>query len=278
MKMVNGMSWKLGTCMWGMPEKGMPGAVKAAELGFEGISMDVSLFECEDTGEREDRFTQWEQVKEIHQIVCPSVSVEILNEYGLTKPASSEAGRFALEASFRGIETAEKLGVHVMQLPSFNDGAIVMEEDFRWTCENLKILCREAEGTGVNIASENNLDLTMSLRMIEEVGSDRFGILFDTQNYYLNGVENTPNLFRKIAPYVYQIHVKDGVNGTVSNALIGAGESGFEETAAAIREAYRGDWILIETYYDRPPFDKENEIYSFVKKDMETCRNVFPQF
>ena len=271
------MSWKLGTCMWGMPEKGMPGAIKAAELGFEGISMDVSLFECEDAGEREDRFAQWEQVKETHQIVCPSVSVEILNDYGLTKPASSETGRFALDACFKGIETAAKLGVHVMQLPSFNDGAIITEEDFRRTCENLKILCREAEDTGVNIASENNLDLAKSLRMIEEIGSDHFGILFDTQNYYLNGVENTPELFRKIAPYVYQIHVKDGVGGTVSNALIGDGESGFAETAEAIRDAYQGEWILIETYYDRPPFDKASSVYELVKKDMETCRNTFPQ-
>ena len=268
--------WKLGTCMWGMPEKGISGAIKAAEIGFEGISMDVSMFESADAGEERDMIQAWEQVKKDHGIVCPSVSVEILNDYGLTKPVNSDTGKFALEASCRGIETAEKLGVSVIQLPSFNDGAIRTEEDFRRTCEKMRILCREAEGTDVHIASENNLDLPLTLRMIEEVGSDRFGILFDTQNYYLNGIGNTSELFREIAPYVYQIHVKDGVKGTVSNALIGEGESGFEDIAEAIREAYQGEWILIETYYDRPPFDTAGGIYELVNKDMETCRTSFP--
>ena len=46
---------KLGTCMWGMPDKGLDGVKKAAELGFSGISMDISLFDLPDSGARKEK-------------------------------------------------------------------------------------------------------------------------------------------------------------------------------------------------------------------------------
>lgn len=267
---------KLGTCMWGMPDKGLEGVRKAAELGFSGIAMDISLFDMPDDGARKEKMAAFLVAGKETGIVYPSLSVEVLNEAGLTSPEGTEKADFVMDVCRRGIQIAYELGTEVLQLPSFNDGAIRSEEELIRTCEMIRRLCLDAAEKNVLIASENDLNLEDSLRMIETVGQDNFRILFDTQNYFLNGVENTPELFRAIAPYVTQIHVKDGTGGVVSNALIGEGESGFDKTAEAVNEAYKGEWLLIETYYDRPPFCEDQvNIYDCIRRDMETCRRVF---
>lgn len=267
--------WKLGICMWGMPEKGIPAVKKAAELGFAGISMDVSLFDRPSRAAHAEAIRTYQEAAQAYGIAYPSMSVEILNEIGLTKQTGSAAWQTMRDYCLRGIETAAELGVDVLQLPSFNDGAIRSEEAFAQTCETLAMLCREAGKAGVRIASENDLNLELSLRLLEEVAEDQFGILFDTQNYYLNGIENTPEIFRAIAPRVLQVHLKDGVNGTVSNALIGEGESGFYDTAEAIKDAWEGEWLLVETYYDRPPFYGAENTDALMMRDRDTCRDFF---
>lgn len=267
---------KLGTCMWGMPDKGLDGVKKAAELGFSGISMDISLFDLPDSGARKEKMAAFLNAGKETGIVFPSLSVEVLNDAGLTSPEGTEKADYVLDVCRRGIQIAYELGTEVLQLPSFNDGAIRSEEELRRTCEVIRRLCLDAAEKNVKIASENDLNQEDSLRMIGMVGQDNFRILFDTQNYYLNGVDNTSDLFRAIAPYVAQIHVKDGMGGVVSNALIGEGESGFDKTAEAINEAYDGEWLLIETYYDRPPFSEiQADIYDYIRRDMATCRRVF---
>lgn len=261
--------------MWGMPKKGVDGVRMAASLGFAGIAMDISLLDAPTASERGRKITEYRQLSDALQIAYPTLSVEQLNEIGLTRPTGSREGQQVLDICKRGIEIAAELGVEVLQFPSFNDGAIRTEEDFLQTCEKFSILSEEARLAGVKMASENDLDLSWSARMLKEVDTEQFGILFDTQNYYLNHIKDSAALFVAIAEHVLQIHIKDGVGGVVSNALLGQGESGFFQTAEAIKEQYQGEWILIETYYDRPPFSASGDPASFILQDIDTYRAIF---
>ncbi|MDF2961460.1 MAG: sugar phosphate isomerase/epimerase [Paenibacillus sp.] len=67
-----------------------------------------------------------------------------------------------------------------------------------------------ADQTGVNLAVENHQDLASEelLWLCETIGSDRFGINLDTGNP-LATAEEPNDFFRRVAPYVKNVHLKD---------------------------------------------------------------------
>ncbi|MFD0682746.1 MULTISPECIES: sugar phosphate isomerase/epimerase family protein [unclassified Paenibacillus] len=67
-----------------------------------------------------------------------------------------------------------------------------------------------AEQTGVNLAVENHQDLASEelLWLCETIGSQRFGINLDTGNP-LATAEEPNDFFRRVAPYVKNVHLKD---------------------------------------------------------------------
>jgi 3-oxoisoapionate decarboxylase len=69
---------------------------------------------------------------------------------------------------------------------------------------------RIAERAGVNLAVENHQDLASEelLWLCESIGSSRFGINLDTGNP-LATAEEPIDYFRRVAPYVKNVHLKD---------------------------------------------------------------------
>ena len=90
-------------------------------------------------------------------ITLTALSVEHLNQYGLSHPMNSRRGKIALEGSRIGLETAARMDIPVVQLPSFNSGAIRTEEDFENTCEKIALLCEEAEQYGIIVADHSDV-------------------------------------------------------------------------------------------------------------------------
>jgi sugar phosphate isomerase/epimerase len=75
---------------------------------------------------------------------------------------------------------------------------------------SFQAVAETAELTGVNLAVENHQDLASEelLWLCETIGSDRFGINLDTGNP-LATAEEPNDFFRRVAPYVKNVHLKD---------------------------------------------------------------------
>ncbi len=75
---------------------------------------------------------------------------------------------------------------------------------------HLKEATASAEKAGVNLAVENHQDLASEelLWLCESIGSTRFGITLDTGNP-LATAEEPLDYFRRVAPYVKNVHLKD---------------------------------------------------------------------
>ena len=127
---------------------------------------------------------------------------------GLERGLSQEA--FAEMKSL--IPKTRLLGTDVMRITG---------SAFDWRHENhrehmnrLLPLYREAtkiaEDNGVKLAAENHIDYTADemLEMIEEVGSENFGINFDSGNF-LRLLDDPVAGMEKLAPYVFSTHIKD---------------------------------------------------------------------
>lgn len=268
--------FKTGICLWGFPGKG-PGSLQAAaKLGLQGAQISLGAFE--ENYPLSDSLLQREYVRISKGcgIELVSLSVEHLNEYGLSNPSGSRRGKIAMEGSRAGLEAAAQMEIPVVQLPSFNNGAIRTEEDFKNTCEKISILCERAKQYGIIIATENVLSVENSQRMMKTVACSNFKLMFDTQNYFLDHGADTAEVLRKLHPYVVQVHLKDGYNGRLSSALLGRGETHFLQTAQVIKETACSRWLLLENYYDRPPLNQLcADPMELIQTDMKTIRTVF---
>ncbi len=268
--------FRLGICMWGFPMQGPTGVRIAAEMGFEGAEIDLGPYENGYPLANPKIQNEYRSVSRDFGIKITSVAVELLNRYGLTNPLDTRKGMIAMEGCKRAIDAAAQMEVPVVQLPSFHDGAILDEEGFLNTCEKIRLLCECAKDAGVILAGENALSVSDSRRMMEEVNCENFKLIFDTQNYFLAGVPDTAQQLRELAPYVVQIHLKDGYHRKLSSALLGTGETGFLETAAVIKETACSEWLLLENYYNQEPLVRlDNDQFQTVKKDMEIARRIF---
>lgn len=268
--------FKLGVCEWGFPMPG-PYAVKtAAEYGFSGLELDFGAYEKAYPLSVPAVQRAYLEMADDYGIEFPSMTIDSLNWYGLTRPLDSRNGMIAFDGIRRGIDAAAAMHIPVIQLPSFNDGAIRTESDFRNTCEKIKMACEIARPLGITIASENTLSARDTQRMVREVNSENFGIMFDTQNYFLADGRDTAALLREIHSYVVQVHLKDGYNGKLSGAVLGTGESGFFRTAEVIKETDCTEWLLLENYYHTQPISNlSSDPFTILEKDLAVVREVF---
>lgn len=269
--------FKLGIVEWALPLMGPACVAWAAELGLQGIELEFGDFEKGFPLSNERIRNTYLDYGAKYGVAFPSLALNAFARNGMSQPRESGKGLAAVETIKKGIETAAAMKIGVVQFPSFDDGRINSEQDFRNTVEKLRLACRLAGPHGIVVASENILSAQETERLVDEVSHDNFKILFDTQNYYLEKGYNEAELLRKIHRHVIQIHIKDGYNKSISSALIGEGENGFMETAEVILETECAEWLLLENYYNvRPLSDLDADPFALLRKDIEKAKSIFP--
>ena len=270
------MEYKIGIVEWSFPFPGPYGLKIAAGLGIQGMELDFGDYE---TGYKlYNRQVQQAYLEcgQEYGVTFPSMALNALNAHGMSKDRNSADGMIAIETIQKGLETAQAMDIHVVQLPSFDNGDIRTEEDFYNTCEKVRFACDLAEGTGIVIAMENVLDAEQTKKMIQEVGSSCLKVFYDTQNYYLDRGYSQSDILDALAEHVAQIHVKDGYNRTISSALLGKGDVSFLKTAEVIRRTRCTEWLLLENYYHRRPLSLLNEdAFELIRRDVDTLRKLF---
>lgn len=272
------MSYKLGIVEWGFPFPGPYGLKIAAELGLQGMELDFGDYEtgCQLSNKRvQDAYLE---CGEKFGIEFPSIALNALNVHGMSAGRGTYDGMIAMEVIRKGLDTANRMGIGVVQLPSFHDnrGDIRSEQDFYNTCEMLRYACDISEDTNIILALENVMDAENTLKMIDLVGCDRLKVMYDTQNYYLNHGYNQAELLEAIAEHVVQVHVKDGFNNTISSAILGTGDVSFFDTAEVIKKTNCTEWLLLENFYNQQPMTLwTDDTFELIKKDIEVLKKTF---
>ena len=272
------MSFKIGVVEWGFPFSGPYSLKIASELGLDGMELDFGEYEMDLPLHNPRVQDMYLECGEKFGIEFPSMALNALNVHGMSCGLDTADGMIAVEVIRKGLETAKRMNIPVVQLPSFHDnrGDIRTEEDFYNTCEKLRFACDIAEDSNLTLALENVLDAEKTKQMLREVGSDRLKVMFDTQNYYLNHRYSQPDMLRELSDYVAQIHVKDGFNNTISSALLGTGDASFLETAKVIKETKWTEWLLLENFYYQKPLSLlTDDTFELVAKDIETLKRIF---
>lgn len=270
------MKYKIGIVEWAFPFPGPYGLKIAAELGIQGMELDFGDYEtgCRLSNPRIQE--AYLECGEKYGVAFPSIALNALNTHGMSNHRDSAGGMIAIETIRKGIKTAQDMGIPVVQLPSFDNGDIRTEADFYNTCEKIRYACQLAEGTDIILAVENVLSAEYTMALLQEVGSSRVKVFYDTQNYCLDRGYSQPEILDALAEHVVQIHVKDGYNRTISSALLGQGDVSFCKTAEVIRRTGCTEWLLLENYYDRRPLSLlAEDPFALIRRDVETLRQLF---
>ena len=92
-----------------------------------------------------------------------------------------------------GIETAARMGVPSVCLPSFFDNRIAGAEGYARTVAALRYLCGLGAAWGVTVYTENVLGADALARLFRDVGCANLRLLFDSQNYsFMAGLDAVP--------------------------------------------------------------------------------------
>ena len=128
----------------------------------------------------------------------------------------------------------------------------VSEKNYKNLIETgLKQGLEYAEKEGVFFALDNHGVITnnyqLQLELFESIGSKKLGANLDTMNYrwYGYSVEELPEIYKAIAPYVLHTHMKDGFGNRekYQGQALGEGEIPLLKAIQSLKDAgYQGVW------------------------------------
>ncbi|MCK8824215.1 sugar phosphate isomerase/epimerase family protein [Fuchsiella alkaliacetigena] len=268
---------KLGICQWCLPVEGPYGVKLAAELGFDGIQLNI--------GTHQKGFLLSKQVvKEAYLelgaefgIEFPSIVTTELDNYSMVAAEDSKEYQIAMMSITKAIDAAAAMEIPMVMIPSFARSDIRSEEAFARAVEVLKYSCDYAQERGVKIGTESLLSVERLLKLLAEVDRPNLELYFDTQNHYLREGYSIPQMLRELLPNLYpEIHVKDGKDGDLSGALLGEGDTDFYKSMEVLKENNYSGWLISENYYNQRPLSLESDDpVELIRQDIETLKKVF---
>ena len=259
---------RLGITQWSVDSPGVDSLHHAARLGFSAIHIDAGRLGSDQLLDNAILQQAYKQAAADTGVKIGAIAASALIEYGLTGPAGSENAKKCWELIKISIEAASQMKVGCIFFPSFGASEIHTEKDLLRTAEFFHQACVYAENRDLHIATENTLSASEQLKLIKAVDHPKFQILIDTLNPILWG--HDPNeLVENLWPYLSdQLHVKDGFDGKMGNAVLGTGDAGFLETAQTLVErGYNGVLISENDYCG------EREIYA--ARDIAVISELF---
>ncbi len=235
---------------------------RATELGCEGVSLESCFFP-----EFGDTYLSQLRTK-LDQFGFDRV-------YAWGHPDGLEAGGnlAAKHEMIEHIAHAKAIGAPVMRV--VGSSAVFRfaphEPQLKLLAEWFREAAITAESEGVKLAVENHIDYNSDeiLHLIEEVGSDAFGVNLDTANF-LRVLDDPVEATEKLAPHVFATHVKDvlptrGVKvnhwNYFSSVAAGEGLIEIEKIAQILSENNYQGFLAFETDMPHPDYtDREEQM------------------
>lgn len=232
---------KIAICQWCVPAKGPEALKLAAEMGYDGVEMDMGLGNSEQNLLIPEVLDAFLKVKSSCGIQIPSLAFNGLNL------KETDVRKEREEIMRKAVEIVVKLDAKVLQMPSFFGHKIKTEEDFAETARSLKYLCQLVSEYGVKVGTENQLDAQENLRLIEEVGEENFGVYFDNANPYMFDDRDGMEMLEELYPYICETHVKDFLlYGKKPCKLLGKGMCHAKEALEFLKDKGYDRWIVTE--------------------------------
>jgi 2-epi-5-epi-valiolone 7-phosphate 2-epimerase len=266
---------KIGVCEWALPVEGPAACRLAAEVGFEGMQLDIGPWERGFPKSRKFVRDLYLEYAQKYGLEYPSMAVRAGDYYSLVDEPGTTEHEIVRAGILAAVEAAEYMDIPLVMIPTFEKSRIRTERHFQIVIDMLREACRAAADSGITIAAENTLSVEQSIAMVREVNAVNFALYFDFQNYYLANDDSSPRVLEQLYPHVVEVHVKDGKNKDLSGALLGTGDADFFASMEVLRKNGYEGWLISENYYDMPPLCiRGDDPMELMRKDVSTLRKV----
>ncbi|WP_158843836.1 sugar phosphate isomerase/epimerase family protein [Saccharothrix deserti] len=250
---------RIGLVDWRLPVSGPRAVVLAAELGADGIQLDLGGPGRAPWLDERERLRELRAVLADTGVVPLAVSANTLNDIGLTAADGTAAAERVRQVVDRALDVAVEIGAGLVFLPSFRRSAIDGPSALARTAEVLRWACAEARRRNLLLANENVLAPPDLRELIEQVGSPALRVVLDTGNLAVSGVDPVA-VVREAGPVLAdQVHVKSAADrkpltsadSAVVEALAEVGRAGVVINALVLENDYRdGDFVRVSADLD----------------------------
>lgn len=269
---------KLGITEWSLPVDGPYGCKIAADVGFEGIQLDVGSYARHFPKTKRVVQEAYLEAAEQYGITYTAIACNELDVYSMVAPKGYPERGIALRTITSAIDAAAAMDIPIVMVQSFKASAIETEQDFERAVNVIQYASQYAREKGdMIIGVENLVPVDGLLRLLEEVGHPNVKIYFDTQNYYLDHKVDVAAMVKPLAPHICEVHVKDGYDADVepSGALLGQGTTGFYQTIDALKRCHYTGWLISENFYDRGPVSAlSDDPVELMLKDYQVLQSI----
>lgn len=143
------------------------------------------------------------------------------------------------------IKAAADLGVSNIVLPFFDNATLIKEKNVDHLKKSLKDSIGVAAEYDVNILIESDLNANKLQELIISFNSESVGVCYDIGNAASLGFDVISEI-NKLAPYIYEIHIKDRkING--GSVMLGKGDAPIKEVIKHLVEKGYRKPIILET-------------------------------
>jgi len=269
------MAIKFGICNQLLPGMGIFGPRIISDMKLDGMSIEMgSSFEGYPVSQKRVQAYYLEQQQK-YSIEYPNLGLSDLDNLPIhAKKGTKEHDAVAFLFK-TAIETAIAMNISYLMIPCFVNSLIQTDEEVERAADMLQYACDLAEDK-VTLGLETPVGAKMERKLIEMVDRKNIGIFYDSGNYHfdsgLDQVEQLELLYDLMIP---QLHVKDGIDGVKSGALLGTGTANFYGSMKALKEHNYEGWIISENFYGRSPLrDLDPDYFVTLKKDMDNLRKA----
>lgn len=269
---------KLGITEWSLPVEGPYGCKIAADVGFEGIQLDIGSYERNFPKTKRCVQDAYLEAADRFGIQYTSIACNELDNFDMVAQKGFTERAIAFKTITSAIDAAAAMGIPTVMVQSFKASALETDQDLERAVNVIRQVSDYALERGeITIGLENLLSVENLLRLIDAVGKPNVKIYFDTQNYYLSEKADVAGMVEPLITHICEVHVKDGYEADIepSGALLGKGDSGFFDTIAELRRCGYSGWLISENFYDRGPVSKlNNDPRALMLQDYQVLKSI----
>jgi len=261
-----------------LPVDGPYGCKIAADVGFEGIQLDIGSYERNFPKTKRCVQDAYLEAADRFGITYTSIACNELDHFDMVAKKGFNDRAIAFKTITSAIDAAAAMEIPLVMVQSFKASALETEQDFERAINVIRQVGDYALDKGrITIGLENLLSVENLLRLIDEAGRPNVKAYFDTQNYYLAEKADVAAMVEPLISHICEVHVKDGYEADIepSGALLGQGASGFFDTIAALRRCGYSGWLISENFYDRGPVSKlSDDPKALMLKDYQVLQSI----
>ncbi|NQT59962.1 MAG: sugar phosphate isomerase/epimerase [Bacteroidetes bacterium] len=266
---------KIGICEWSLPIDGPFACKLVADLGLDGLQIDIGPYERGFSKSRKFVQDAYLEAAAKYSIEFPSMATRVSDYYSLYAEPGTAGYGVVRSGVLKAVEACEYMNIPLILVPTFEKSYIDSDSKFAMVVDLYKAACAVAAESGITIAAENTLSVSKTRELVERVGAENFGIYFDTQNYFLSNNDFTPDVLEQLYPHIVEVHVKDGKDKDLSGALLGTGDADFFKSIEVLKKHKYDGWLISENYYDMKPLcGLEDDPIELIRKDLQILKSA----